>query len=52
MARVGSMLVNGKLAQEQLNALLAECGLTSPVQLGVRPDLIPALAARIDAVAA
>lgn len=47
MARVGGLLVAGSLTQEALNAALAEVGLSSMAQVALRPDLMPALSARL-----
>lgn len=50
MARVGGLLVGGSLSQEKLTGVLAEFGLSAMGQIGMRPDLLPAIAARVDAL--
>lgn len=50
MARVGPRLMAGQITEAQSLAVLAELGLQSYTQLIARPDLVPAAAARYDAL--
>lgn len=52
MARVGPRLMAGQITEAQSLAVLAEIGLQSYTQLIQRPDLVPAAAARYDALVA
>jgi hypothetical protein len=52
MARCGGLLVSGALTQEKLNAVAIEVGLPGITLLHTRPDLVPAVAARVNALVA
>jgi len=52
MAKVTAAQTAGKLATEQLNAIVAGVGLSATSALMMRPDLIPTVEAQVDALVA
>lgn len=52
MARLAPRLMSGAVSDAASNAILADFGLSSYAQLAMRPDLVPAAAARYDALVA